>query len=128
MGPPASLRFRSKVRESDVSAIRRIVASTGFFAPAEIAVAVELAEECLQKGVARGYFFLFAEDHAGRILGYACYGPVPATQTTYDLYWIAVDREHQRDGLGRELLARVEAAIAATGGVDVYVDTSSRAQ
>jgi ribosomal protein S18 acetylase RimI-like enzyme len=119
--------FRSEVRQSDVSAIEEIVSSTGFFNPAEIAVAVELAEERLSKGAASGYFFIFAEEAGGRVLGYACYGPVPATESTYDLYWIAVHRDHQHGGLGRQLLARTEAAIAASGGRDVYVETSSRA-
>jgi ribosomal protein S18 acetylase RimI-like enzyme len=119
------IRFRSDLRESDVSAIGDIVSSTGFFTPAEIAVAVELAEERLAKGAASGYCFLFAEDEAGRVLGYACYGQVPATASTYDLYWIAVRRQAQRGGLGRQLLTRAEAAIAAAGGVDVYIETSS---
>jgi ribosomal protein S18 acetylase RimI-like enzyme len=121
------IRFRSEVRRTDVSAIEEIVSSTGFFNPAEIAVAVELAEERLSKGVASGYFFLFAEDETGHVLGYACYGPVPATETTFDLYWIAVLADRQRGGLGRQLLTRTEAAITAAGGLDVYIETSSRA-
>ena len=128
MGPaaPVTFHFRSELRESDVSAIREIVSSTGFFTPSETAVAIELPEERLRRGEVSGYFFLFAEDGAGRVLGYACYGPVPATETTYDLHWIAVRPDQQRGGLGRELLARVEAAILEAGGVDLYVDTSSR--
>jgi D-alanine-D-alanine ligase len=119
--------FRDVVRATDVSAIEEIVSSTGFFTPAEIAVAVELAEERLSKGAASGYFFIFAEDETARVLGYACYGPVPATETTFDLYWIAVHAGHQRGGLGRQLLTRAEAAVAAAGGLDVYIETSSRA-
>ena len=122
-----SLVFRSEVREKDIAVIEEIVASTGFFTHAEITLAVELVEERLQKGAASGYFFLFAEDQTGRVLGYACYGPAPATQSTFELHWIAVHRDAQRYGLGQELLVRTEAAIAAAGGVDVYVDTSSRA-
>jgi ribosomal protein S18 acetylase RimI-like enzyme len=121
------IRFRDEVRNSDVSAIQEIVSSTDFFTPAEIAVALELAEERLSKGVASGYLFLFAEDEIGQVSGYACYGPVPATEATYDLYWIAVHRDRQHGGLGRELLTRTEAAIAAAGGRDVYAETSSRA-
>jgi ribosomal protein S18 acetylase RimI-like enzyme len=120
------IRFRDEVRNSDVSAIQEIVSSTGFFTAAEIAVAVELAEERLSKGAASGYFFLFAEDTHGRVLGYACYGPVPATEATFDLYWIAVHSDHRRGGLGRQLLTRTEDAIASAGGRDVYVETSSR--
>lgn len=122
-----SLVFRSEVREKDIAAVEEIVASTGFFSHAEIRLAVELVEERLQKGASSGYFFLFAEDQMGHVLGYSCYGPAPATQSTFELHWIAVHRDAQRYGLGQELLARTEAAIAAEGGVDVYVDTSSRA-
>ncbi len=122
-----NLVFRNEIREKDVAAIEEIVASTGFFSHAEIRLAVELVEERLQKGASSGYFFLFSEDQMGRVLGYACYGPAPATQSTFELHWIAVHRDAQRYGLGQELLARTEAAIAAAGGVDVYVDTSSRA-
>lgn len=124
--PAAGLVFRSDARKSDAAAIEEIVASTGFFTRAELAVAVELIEERLQKGAASGYYFVFAEDGRGHVLGYACYGPVPATQSTYDLYWIAVHRDAWRGGLGRELLVRAEASIAAAGGADVYAETSSR--
>ncbi len=119
--------FRGEVRQADLSAVAEIVSSTGFFTPAEIAVACELVEEFLAKGEASGYRFLFADNEAGRVLGYACYGPVPATLGTYDLYWIAVHRDAQRAGLGRALLARAEALIGAAGGIDVYIETSSRA-
>src|SRR5262249_44392879 len=105
--------------------VRATVSSTGFFTAAEIAVAVELIEERLLKGIASGYHFLFAEE-AGKPLGYACYGPVPATLATWDLYWIAVHSERQREGLGRMLLDRVERAIADAGGRDIYIETSSR--
>lgn len=110
----------------DVAAIEEIVASTGFFSHAEIRLAGELVEEHLRKGAGSGYFFLFAEDQMGRVMGYVCYGPAPATQSTFEIHWIAVHRDAQRYGLGQELLARTEAAIAAEGGVNVYVDTSSR--
>lgn len=125
LGAPDFL-FREKVRRSDIDAVAQIVAATGFFTPAELAVAVELVEERLQKGEASGYLFLFAEHSSGLVVGYTCYGPVPATQSTYDLYWIAVRPECQHGGVGRELLLRTETAIMASGGIDLYIETSSR--
>jgi D-alanine-D-alanine ligase len=122
---PVAPRFRHEVRADDPGHVRAIVAASGFFTPAETAVAVELVEERLLRGAASGYFFIFAEAQ-GRVVGYACYGPVPATLTTWDLYWIAVDPERRRGGLGRALLTRAEQAIAAAGGRDVYIETSSR--
>ena len=59
-------------------------------------------------------------------MGYSCYGPVPLTLNSYDLYWIAVRRESQGRGIGKILLDRSEAAIGALGGRKVYIETSSR--
>ena len=50
------------------------------------------------------------------------------TQSSWDLYWIAVDAAAQGRGLGRAVLAESERRIAAAGGRRVYVETSSRPQ
>ena len=110
--------------EADV--VRDIVASTGLFRPDEIGIAVELVEERLRVGPASGYHFMFAE-REGRVFGYSCYGPVPLTLQSYDLYWIAVRKETQGTGIGRMLLEKSEAAIAEIGGRRVYIETSSKA-
>ncbi len=58
----------------------------------------------MTKGEASGYFFLFAEEE-GRLLGYTCFGPIPGSVHSYDLYWIAVDPTAQGWGLGKKLMA-----------------------
>ena len=35
------------------------------------------------------------------VVGYACYGPIACTVASYDLYWIAVDPQFQRHGIGQ---------------------------
>lgn len=122
--PPLGLR--AEIGPSDPEAIRRITAATGFFRPDETEVAVELATERLARGEASGYHFLFAEA-GGAPAGYACYGPIGCTVSSWDLYWIAVDPEHQGSGVGTRLIREVERRIAAKGGSRVYVETSSRA-
>lgn len=125
--PPSAvpdLVWRDSVRDSDVEPIRRLVVGTGMFTTDEVDIAVELATERISRGRASGYEFLIAEDR-GKMVGYACYGPTPCTERTYDLYWIVVDADAQGRGIGRALLDRSEAAIAALGGASVYVDTSS---
>jgi GNAT superfamily N-acetyltransferase len=91
----------------------------------EILVALELADERLRRGAASGYEFLFAETD-GSLLGYACYGPIPLTQVSYDLYWIAGDPEFQGEGTGRRLLGATERLAAAAGARRLYAETSSR--
>jgi GNAT superfamily N-acetyltransferase len=118
--------FRIEPRPSDVAAVRSLVAATGVFRDSEVAIAAELVEEALARGAdASGYRFLLADDSSGRLLGYACYGPIAGTVHSFDLYWIAVDPARQRRGLGRRLMAGVEAAVRAAGGRRLYVDTST---
>ncbi len=121
---PGRISWRESVRQADVEPIRRLVAGTGMFTPDEIDIAEELAVERIGRGRASGYEFLIAEEQ-GRLVGYACYGPTPCTENTFDLYWIVVDADMQGRGIGRELLQRTEAAVAARGGRSIYVDTSS---
>jgi ribosomal protein S18 acetylase RimI-like enzyme len=46
------------------------------------------------------------------------------TDGTYDLYWIAVDRNGRRGGVGRGLLSATEAAVKQLGGRLLFVETS----
>lgn len=130
-GPVASplgpLTFRCEIRPEDTRAVRGLVEATGFFHPAEVNVAEELVVERLAKGSASGYEFILAE-RDGRLVGYACFGPIPCTRSSWDLYWIVVSPDCQRRGLGRRLLWQAEEAIRQKGGSRIYVDTSGREQ
>ena len=119
--------LRNELQPQDVERVRRLVEITGFFSPDEVNIAAELVTERLAKGAESGYDFIMAE-HYGRLAGYACFGPIPATATSYDLYWIAVSPDFQRKGLGRRLLKEAEKRISSAGGKRIYVDTSQRVQ
>jgi ribosomal protein S18 acetylase RimI-like enzyme len=122
-----TITFRQEVRPSDYDAVKRILASTGFFRPDEVDVALELVQEYLSRGNESGYHFFFV-DVDDETVGYTCYGEIPCTIKNYDLYWIAVDSHYHRSGLGRQLLHKTEDAIRTTGGRFVYIETSGRAQ
>ena len=62
---------------------------------------------------ASGYYFLFADGEHG-LEGYACLGPIPGTHRRCELYWIAVDPDARRRGLGRRLQHAAEDARART--------------
>ena len=122
--------IRDQVHTNDPQSVRRITESSGFFSDAEAEVAVELVQTRLLQGERSGYHFLFADAAApiGETIGYSCYGPIPCTQASFDLYWIAVHDNYRRIGLGKLLLADSEAAIRRMGGSRIYIETSSRAQ
>jgi ribosomal protein S18 acetylase RimI-like enzyme len=125
---PAGCTPRQQTRASDRLEVARVLRATGFFREEEVEIAVELVGERLARGAASGYEFLFVDRPDGTLAGYACYGQVPLTVASFDLYWIGVDPAEQRRGLGRWLLAECERRIAAGGGTQVYVETSGRAQ
>ncbi len=130
MSPAESKRttFRYQLRPSDCDAVRRLVVGTGFFSPEEVEIAVELVDESMTKGeVKSGYRFVMA-DCSDQLYGYSCFGPIAGTESSYDLYWIVVDPNRQRVGIGRSLMAATEAQIRKLRGTRVYVDTSNRSQ
>jgi len=61
-----------------------------------------------------------------QLVGFATYGPTMATDRTYDLYWIAVDRAAQGTGCGSLLLAEVERRLEALHARMLVIETSSR--
>jgi ribosomal protein S18 acetylase RimI-like enzyme len=119
------LCLRRDVRPSDEACVREITISTGVFRPEEIEIAVELVAERLSRGAACGYELIFAEQ-GGTNVGYACYGHIAGTIGSYDLYWIAVDKNRQRSGIGRLLLDAVEQELHDRSARRVYVETSGR--
>ena len=134
MNPPIALNetqtpvmWRRQLVAADRETVRSLTSTTGFFTDAEVQIAVELVQEHLRQGEASGYHFLFAQQ-GPQVLGYACYGPIPCTTHSFDLYWVVVEASQQRRGLGRRLLTEVESCVRASGGRYLYVDTSGRAQ
>jgi ribosomal protein S18 acetylase RimI-like enzyme len=117
--------YRGRPTAADVHALRRLVAAIGVFSAEERAIALELLEERLRLKRRSSYEFFFAE-HGGELVGYCCFGRVPLTQHSFDLYWIAVAPEAEGQGVGRALMRLVEHALAARGGGNLYIETSSR--
>ena len=123
----AGLSYREDVRAADEETVRAIVGASGFFSDEEISIAAELVAVHLLQGEKSGYFFLFAEQ-AGEVAGYSCFGPIPGSLHSYDLYWIAVDNRLRHGGIGKDLLSRTEAMIGQRGGKRIYIETSARPQ
>jgi len=124
-GKAPALAWRQTVRPGDAQGVRSLVAATGFFSAAEEAIAEELVGERIARGPKSGYHFVFAE-RGSRLDGYACFGPIDGAEGGFDLYWIAVHPDHQRTGLGRDILARAEALMQAQGARTVWIDTAGR--
>lgn len=121
--------------------IVEILRATRVFSAAEVDVALELFDESIADyagapGAGRiadqpaprqsDYLFLGAFTPEGILVGYACWGPTPATDRTWDLYWIAVDPALQGAGVGTILLEEVERRLVGARARMLVVETSSR--
>jgi GNAT superfamily N-acetyltransferase len=124
------------LRPGDRDRVSELLVATAAFSDDEISVALELFDLCHPERAQRvegsapavsDYEFIGAYDDDDRLLGYACFGPTPATEGTYDLYWLAVDPAAQGRGAGRGLVRWVEQELAARGARLLVVETSSRA-
>jgi ribosomal protein S18 acetylase RimI-like enzyme len=103
------------------SHIESIVRATGVFSDAEVDVALEVFD-----AAATDDYELLGAFDGDRLVGYACFGATPATDRTYDLYWIAVHPDAQRLGAGAALMAAVEHELEERRARLVVVETSSR--
>lgn len=129
--------LRETLEPRDRPQIEELLKATDFFRPDEIVVALEVFDEFLARGDASGYHFLVLDTSPDqnpdqdptdgpRIEGYSCYGPIPLTLGSWDLYWIAVDPNQQGRGLGRRLVGETEVRAARRGARKLFIETSGR--
>ena len=114
------------MQPADRAAIVDIVRGVGNFNPAESACALELVDVYLNNPQQNDYRVVVAEDAAGCVCGYACWGPTPMTRGTHDLYWIATHPGAQGRGVGRQLLQYVENQVRGENGRLLVIETSSK--
>ena len=63
----------------------------------------------------RNTWYAVRREEGAEVLGYVSFGPTPLTESTYDLYWIAVDKSKHRAGVGN---GDLEQPAAAERGVE----------
>lgn len=120
------MRIRRGLAASDREPLEGLIRETAFFNAEEVEVALELIDDGLVNGESSHYRFVVAEEDG--IAGYACWGPIPGTAASADLYWIVVHPGRQGRGVGASLLKAAEDWMASEGRTRVYVETSTRAQ
>jgi ribosomal protein S18 acetylase RimI-like enzyme len=113
------------LRREDQEAIKNILVATEMFSTEEIAIADELIQYYLDDPKQKDYELFTSVDDEGKVLGYVCIGPTPATLGTFDLYWIAVQPMIQSKGVGTELLSYLEQHLKEKGGRLLIAETSS---
>lgn len=123
-GPGLSFRVAGLV-PAHRDRVRAILERTGLFRQSEVVDALEVFDAALGSA-SHDYSLLGAFADDGSLLGYACYGPTPGTEGTWDLYWIAVAPEAQRYGIGSTLWGAIEAVLRRSSARLCIVETSGR--
>jgi ribosomal protein S18 acetylase RimI-like enzyme len=58
------------------------------------------------------------------VVTYTCFGPIAATEGSFDLYWIATHNNHRGKGYGNLILEETHRIIRGMGGRIVIAETS----
>jgi len=112
------------IEARDRSQLLELVRLQDNFNAQEVEVAIEVIDDTLDQAK-NDYSILVAVREGQELAGFICYGEIPMTDRRFDLYWVAVDPDLGRKGVGGLLLARMEEELTWQGGGIVYVDTSS---
>lgn len=110
----------------DRASVASLVVSVDNFNKAEIECALELVDIYLNDADQTDYHLVVAEDATGAVRAYACWGPVPLTVGTYDLYWIATHPQWRGRGFGNALMTYIETRVVERQGRLLVVETSSK--
>jgi ribosomal protein S18 acetylase RimI-like enzyme len=113
-----------QIEPGDRASVVALLHATPEFEPAEIPVAEEVLDGSLENPAA-DYQTLVAEQN-GAFAGYICFGQTALTESAWDIYWMAVDRQFRGRGIGGRLLAVSEAHIKKCGGTLILIETSSK--
>jgi ribosomal protein S18 acetylase RimI-like enzyme len=120
------INFRQNLKTTDIAYLKEILLSTGFFYDSEVEIALELAQENIEKGEEKsGYIFNITEEK-GTPVAFTCYGKIPGTESSFDLYWVAVHESKQGKGIGKTLMNMAVEDIRKRGGKNIWIETASR--
>ena len=133
-------------KPEDETIVLDIIERTGFFREVEIDIAREVFTESAQNKPGCTYQSYIVEMRekiddgrltnddkqlvsplsslVPRVTGWVCFGETPCTMGTFDIYWIAVDPEIQRQGIGKLMLDFAEQEIKNQNGRLAVVETS----
>lgn len=107
---------------SDTPVLLKVVEGSGLFAPEELDPIRDLLDEYHATNAADGH--ILTCELGGVLVAITYYVPKPFTDRVWELLMIAVNKSHQRQGLGTEMLVAVEQAVRDANGRLLLIETS----
>ncbi|HEX8627402.1 MAG TPA: GNAT family N-acetyltransferase [Catenuloplanes sp.] len=112
------------IAPEDASDVVGLAVSAELFPSEEAGIVRQMMTDYFATRAADGHACL-VDEHDGRLVAVAYYEPLPATDRTWELTMIGVDRDHHRHGRGTRLLQRVETALREHGQRLLLIETSA---
>lgn len=112
------------ITPDDASGVVALAVAAELFPPQEAGIVRQMMVDYFAVKAADGHACL-VDERDGRLVAVAYYEPLPATDRTWELTMIGVDRAHHRQGLGARLLRAVEDDLQARGQRLLLVETSA---
>jgi GNAT superfamily N-acetyltransferase len=118
------------ILQEDREPLAALLRHTDNFNPTEVEVALGLVDDAINRPEESGYRALVAvkddESEIEEVMGYACFGKTPMTESAYDLYWIVVDGTYRGHGVGGRILRALIETLRQSGGTILRVKPPRR--
>ena len=104
--------------DTDFDALISLATSSGLFEPDQTGMLARMLRSPELNDT------WFTDDESGIPVGVAYLAPEKMTHGTWNLYWIAVDPNHQRQGRGKAMLEHVQNWLVEQGHRILLVETA----
>jgi ribosomal protein S18 acetylase RimI-like enzyme len=109
---------------ADTPTLLALAQGTGVFKPHEIQALDEVLSDYHATNREGSGHRSVTWEEGGQIFGFAYYAPAAMTDRTWYLWWIAVRKQRQAGGIGKELMKFVQEDIRKAGGRVLFIETS----
>jgi ribosomal protein S18 acetylase RimI-like enzyme len=106
---------------NDMPDVVQLATKTGLFDTSQIVEFVKILDAYFDAPDGRGFWIVST---GSGVVGAAYCEREQMTISTWNLLWVAIAPEHQRQGHGRALLKRVERDLANLGAYQLLIETS----
>jgi len=121
------MRNLRPARPTDLSSVVGIATSTGVFSPDEINC-LDLDFLDFHESGNKDYMLVYEDE--GVVQGFVHFGPLDITDRSWCLFWIAVSKEAQGRGIGKQMLEEVRKVFGdfRVKPRALFIETSSRVE
>jgi len=113
-----------EINNNDREQLLKLIEAVDEFNQEEKKVAIELIDDALSNSGST--YKIFVYENSELIEGYYCIGKRALTGGVHDLYWIAVKRDCQSKGIGKQLIDHAEDYVESNNGNWLLIETSSK--